>query len=89
MLADPRVGQIYRQEYSKGVAEDKARVLSLNKKAVVPYGSFDHVLTTNEWTPLEKGVVERQSYVAGVGDITEATVKGQPERIELVDIKTE
>jgi hypothetical protein len=34
-------------------------------------------------------VVERQSYVAGVGDITEATVKGQPERIELVDIKTE
>jgi hypothetical protein len=32
-------------------------------------------------------VVERQYYVAGVGDIVEATVKGQPERIELVAVK--
>jgi hypothetical protein len=51
--------------------------------------SFDHVLVTDEWTPLEQGVVERQYYVAGVGDIIEATVKGQPERIELVSVKHE
>jgi hypothetical protein len=88
MKADPRVGQIYRQEYSKGVAEDKARVISMKGSAKVPYGTFDHVLVTEEFTPLEPGVVERQYYVAGVGDIVEATVKGQPERIELVDIKT-
>src|SRR5215216_3171857 len=87
MPANPKVGQTYRQEYSKGVAEDKAKVLSLNKSATVPYGSFDHVLVTDEWTPLEQGVVERQYYVAGVGDIIEATVKGQPERIELVSVK--
>ena len=87
MPADPKVGQTYRQEYYKGVAEDKARVLRLDGTARVPYGSFDHVLTTDEWTPLERGVVERQYYVAGVGDIIEATVKGQPERIELVDVK--
>jgi hypothetical protein len=87
MQADPRVGQTYRQEYSKGVAEDKARVLSVNESATVPYGSFQHVLMTEEFTPLEPGVVERQYYVAGVGDIVEATVKGQPERIELVDVK--
>ena len=78
MQADPRVGQTYRQEYSKGVAEDKARV---------PYGSFQHVLMMEEFTLLEPGVVERQYYVAGVVDIVEATVKGQPERIELVDVK--
>jgi hypothetical protein len=53
----------------------------------VPYGSFDHVLVTEEFTPLEPRVVERQYYVAGVGDIVEATVKGQPERIELVAVK--
>jgi hypothetical protein len=88
MQADPKVGQTYRQEYSKGVAEDKARVISLKGSANVPYGAFDHVLVTEEFTPLEPGVVERQYYVAGVGDIVEATVKGQPERIELVDIKT-
>jgi hypothetical protein len=87
MPADPKVVQTYRQEYSKGVAEDKARVVRLDGSAKVPYGSFDHVLVTEEFTPLEPNVVERQYYVAGVGDIIEATVKGQPERIELVDVK--
>jgi hypothetical protein len=89
MQADPKVGDTYRQEYAKGVAKDKARVLSLDKSATVPYGSFDHVLVTEEFTPLEPGVIERQYYVAGVGDIIEATVKGQPERIELVEVKHE
>jgi hypothetical protein len=87
MPANPRPGQTYRQEYSKGVAEDRAMVISLDGSVNVPYGSFDHVLVTEEFTPLEKNVVERQYYVAGVGDIVEATVKGEPERIELVDIK--
>src|SRR5919202_4372479 len=64
MQSDPKVGNSYRQEYSKGVAEDRAKVLSLKKSATVPYGSFDHVLVTKEWTPLEPGVVERQYYVA-------------------------
>ena len=87
MRAAPRVGQTYRQEYSKGVAEDRARVLKLDGSVKVPYGSYDHVLVTEEFTPLEPGVVERQYYVAGVGDIVEATVKGEPERIELVAVK--
>jgi len=87
MKADPRVGQTYRQEYSKGVAEDKARVVSLNGSVEVPYGKYDRVLVTKEFTPLEPGVVERQYYVAGVGNIVEATVKGQPERIELANVK--
>ena len=87
MKADPRVGQTYHQEYSKGVAEDKARVVSLNGSVEVPYGKYDRVLVTEEFTPLEPGVVERQYYVAGVGDIVEATVKGQPERIELANVK--
>ncbi len=64
-------------------------MVKVDGTATVPYGSFDHVLVTDEWTPLEQGVVERQYYVAGVGDIIEATVKGQPERIELVSVKHE
>jgi hypothetical protein len=87
MPDEPRPGDTYRQEYSKGVAEDKARVVRLDGSATVPYGSYDNVLVTEEFTPLEKNVVERQYYVAGVGDIVEATVKGEPERIELVDVK--
>jgi hypothetical protein len=50
MKADPRVGQIYRQEYSKGVAEDKARVISMKGSARVPYGSYDDVLVTEEFS---------------------------------------
>ena len=87
MQANPKVGQTYRQEYYKGVAEDRAKVLSLNESAEVPYGTFDHVLMTEEWTSLEKNIVERQYYVAGVGDIIESTVEAPPERIELVDVK--
>jgi hypothetical protein len=87
MQADPKGGNSYRQEYSRGVAEDRAKVLSLEESTTVPYGSFDHVLMTEEWAPLEPNIVERQYYVAGVGDIIEATVKGPPERIELVDVK--
>ena len=44
MKAHPRVGDTYRQEFSPGVAEDQATVLSRDASATVPYGSFDHVL---------------------------------------------
>ena len=44
MQAHPKVGQTYRQEYYKGVAEDMAKVIDINGSAKVPYGFFDHVL---------------------------------------------
>jgi hypothetical protein len=89
MPADPKVGETYRQEYYKGKAEDMAKVLSLDESATVPYGSFDHVLMTNEWTPLEPNIAEHKYYAAGVGNILEVAVKGPQERLELVDVKTE
>ena len=89
MPADPKVGENYRQEYYKGKAEDMAKVLSLDESATVPYGSFDHALMTNEWTPLEPNIAEHKYYAAGVGNILEVAVKGPQERLELVDVKTE
>jgi hypothetical protein len=88
MQADPKAGETYRQEYYKGEAEDMAQVLDLNGSAKVPYGTFNHVLVTNEWTPLEPGVAEHKYYAAGVGDIKEVAVKGQPETLELVAVKS-
>ena len=88
MPANPKVGHTYRQEYFKGVAEDMAQALRLNGSAKVPYGSFNHVLVTKEWSPLEPNVVEHKYYAAGVGDIKEVTVKGPPETLELVDVKS-
>jgi hypothetical protein len=86
MQAHPKVGQTYRQEYSKGAAEDMAKVLKLNGSDKVPYGSFDGVLETKELTPLEPGVAEHKYYAAGVGDIKEVTVKGPSETLELVGV---
>ena len=88
MQAHPKVGQTYRQEYLKGVAEDMAKVLDLNGSAKVPYRSFDHVLVTKEWSPLEPDVVAHKYYGAGAGDVKEVAVKGPLETLELVDVRS-
>jgi hypothetical protein len=88
MQAHPKVGQTYRQEYLKGVAEDTAKVLDLNGSVTVPYRSFDHVLVTKEWSPLEPGVVAHKYYAAGGGDVKEVAVKGPLETLELVDVRS-
>jgi hypothetical protein len=81
MQADPKVGESYRQEYYPGEAMDMARVLSLNASVTVSHGSFDHVLETKEWTPLEPGFFEKKYYVRGVGPL------GNPRDLALVDVK--
>jgi hypothetical protein len=63
MHSDPKVGQFYHQEYYPGEAMDMARVLSLKASVRVPYGSFDEVLETREWTPLQPGFSEKNYYV--------------------------
>ena len=89
MKANPRVGDRYQQEFAPGVAEDMAQVLSLDKSACVPYGCFDGLLLTKEWTPLEPGVVERKYYAEGLGFILGLTNKGGDDLTELVRISTE
>jgi hypothetical protein len=81
MQADPKVGQSYRQEYYPGEAMDMARVLSFEASVRVPYGSFDHVLETKEWTPLQPGFFEKKYYVRGVGPL------GNPRDLALLDVK--
>jgi hypothetical protein len=59
----------YRQEYYAGEAEDMAQILNVGETAVVPFGSFENVLQTKDWTPLEPDVVEYKFYAQGVGVI--------------------
>jgi hypothetical protein len=87
MPANPKVGQTYRQEYLKGVAEDTARPVKLNGSTTVPYGTFHPVLVTDEWSPLEPNVAEQKYYVPGVGNVLELATKGPKERLELIDVK--
>ena len=81
MPSDPKVGHSYHQEYYPGEAMDMARVLSSNASVTLPYGSFDHVLETREWTPLQPGFSEKKYYVRGVGPL------GNPRDLGLVDVK--
>lgn len=89
MEANPRVGDHYFQEVAPGVAEDEAQVRSLDKSTCVPYGCFDDLLLTKEWTQLDKGVVDHKYYAEDVGFILGVMVKGGEERTELVRITTQ
>jgi hypothetical protein len=81
MQAHPKVGQVYHQEYYPGEAMDMAKVLSLDASVRVSYGSYDHVIETKEWTPLQPVFYEKKYYVRGVGPL------GNPADLALVDVK--
>jgi hypothetical protein len=84
MPANPQVGQSGRQEFYKGHAEDHFRVLDLRAKVKVPGATSSRALLTEEWTPLEPGVLDHKLYVRGIGNVLEQSVKGPNERNELV-----
>ena len=84
MPARPRVGQSFRQEYYKGQAEDHFRVAGLFGS-----GAVKNALLTQEWTPLEPGVLDHKLYVRGVGVVLEQTVRGGNERDSLVAMRAQ
>ena len=85
MPARPRVGQTFRQEFYKGHAEDHFRILAI-QRAVEPSGR-GVTLLTEEWTPLEPGVIDHKLYARGIGTVLEQTVKGGDERAELIAVR--
>jgi hypothetical protein len=86
MPADPRPGDVYRQEYyPPGEALDEARVLDLHGAVRVPFGAFRNVLVTSERSPLEPQT-EQKFYAPGVGEVAERVVKGHHEEFQLAGI---
>jgi hypothetical protein len=69
MKASPQVGDVYRQEYLPGQAEDQAEIVSLTEKVTVPYGTFDNCLETREHTALAPGDIENKYYCPGLGEV--------------------
>lgn len=88
MPAGPRVGDSYRQEYYAGEAEDHGEVVRLDERVAVPFGTFDNVLMTRDFTPLEPGVVEHKFYARGVGLVREMKAEGGAGRSDLVLMTT-
>jgi hypothetical protein len=87
VVAQPQVGTAYRQEYYAGEAEDRGKVLSLDGRARVPFGSFDGLLMTADTTPLEPKVLEHKYYARGVGPVLTISVSGGGDREELVSFR--
>jgi len=82
MLAHPRSGQTYRQEFGPGVAVDMATVLSVHRHVTVPAASYRQVVETKEYSCLEKGL-DHKFYAPGVGLIAELALANGQEHIEL------
>jgi hypothetical protein len=78
MLADPHTGDMYRQEFYAGEAEDLAEIISVEGTISVDAGSWEgsDVLVTEEWTPLEPGVRERKTYARGFGVVEIRAIEG-------------
>jgi hypothetical protein len=87
MLAAGEVDLAYTQEHYAGEAEDKGKVVSLGEHVEVPYGSFDDVVVTEDWTPLEPKFREHKYYAAGVGVVFEEIVKGGEGMLRLVEVR--
>lgn len=86
MLADPQVGDAYRQEFYEGQAEDVAKVYARDESITVPRDSFDLILVTEDWSLLTPDVHERKWYAPNVGVVFEETISGGSGTLSLVDI---
>ncbi len=76
MPADPKPGEPYRQEYSRGNAEDMGQVVAVHQTVAVPYGTFDDCVRTTEWSLLESDT-EKKWYARGVGFVRSESKSGE------------
>ena len=67
MPGTPAVGMKFYQEQAKGVAMDRAEIVSVTDKLTTPAGAFDRCVKVRETTPLEKFAREYKIYAPGVG----------------------
>lgn len=80
--AQPATGQIYRQEYYAGHAEDEGEILELGATATTPFGDFSGCIRTHDFSSLETSVNENKYYAAGVGIVLSIDVNtGQREEL--------
>jgi hypothetical protein len=75
MPGTPAVGMKFYQEQAKGVAMDRAEIVSVTERATMPAGRFDRCVKTRETTPLEPLSREYKLYAPGVGLIVDGDMK--------------
>jgi hypothetical protein len=83
MPADPQVGQVFKQEDARNVAEDCTKIVDLHAPVKTPFVSSDDALKTEEFSLLEPGVLDNKYYVRGIGLVREQTTVGGSDFFEL------
>jgi hypothetical protein len=91
MLAHPRKGDEYQQEYYKDHAEDIAAVQAVDIDVILtrpdahPPGIFHHCLNTKERSTLEAGSVAQKYYCPTIGQVAEEDLSHGSVRSEWID----
>ncbi|MDA1261097.1 MAG: hypothetical protein O3A20_10825, partial [Planctomycetota bacterium] len=86
MMANPQVGDAYRQEYWIGEAEDVGRVIAVGVSVTVPAGTYHNCIVTQDWVPLEPDGIEHKYFAPGVGLVLELD-PDSGERTALISIQ--
>lgn len=88
MKAAPAVGDIYRQEFALGEAEDMAEVIETGhtSESVPAADCSAGCLVTREFAPLEPDAEETKYYAPGIGNIlvVDSTSGAREELVEVV-----
>jgi hypothetical protein len=91
MLADPRKGDSYQQEFYANHAEDMATItavdidMTLTRPDAFPPGVFHHCLKTKERSLIEAGSTAVKYYCPGIGEVAEQDLSRNGSPSELVD----
>lgn len=91
MLADPRKGDGYQQEFYAGHAEDIAAIqatdidVTLSRPDGLQPRIFHHCLNTKERSTLEAGSVAQKYYCPNIGVVAEEDLSHGRVRSELID----
>lgn len=89
MLANPQVGDEYRNEYYKGEAEDIAKILAVNETVSAPNGTYNNCIKTLDWSPLFKAKGNKYYCKEIGGSVLEVDLQGPEtpaeQRVELVE----
>jgi hypothetical protein len=87
MLGRPQIGDQYRQEYAKGIAEDTGEVLNLTGSETTPLTGPSHdLLVTKDADLLDPSGVENKYYARGRGLVLTVS-GGGAERDEAVAVE--
>jgi hypothetical protein len=86
MPANPAVGQVFKQEDAKNVAEDCTKIVDLNAFVKTPYVTSSNAMRTEEFSLLEPDVLDNKYYVPDIGLVREQTVQGGSDVLELVSV---